>query len=143
MIKPAQKTYDPPEMERKIQQWWEEARIYEKVKEKRSDRPPWYFLDGPPYASGAIHLGTAWNKIIKDVVLRYKTMRGLNVRRQPGWDCHGLPIEVMVEEKLGIKSKKDIERVIGVERFVEECKRWAMNHVELMTKQFKLSLIHI
>ncbi len=137
MIKPAQKTYDPPEMERKIQQWWEEARIYEKVKEKRSDRPPWYFLDGPPYASGAIHLGTAWNKIIKDVVLRYKTMRGLNVRRQPGWDCHGLPIEVMVEEKLGIKSKKDIERVIGVERFVEECKRWAMNHVELMTKQFK------
>ncbi|MEM3012283.1 MAG: class I tRNA ligase family protein, partial [Candidatus Hadarchaeales archaeon] len=91
----------------------------------------------PPYASGSIHLGTAWNKILKDVLLRYWTMRGFDVRRQPGWDCHGLPIEVMVEEKLGIRSKKDIEREVGVERFIEECKRWALEHVRLMTDQFR------
>ncbi|TDA35258.1 MAG: isoleucine--tRNA ligase [Hadesarchaea archaeon] len=136
-MRPASKSYHPPEAEKRIQRWWEERGIYGKVKEKVKNKRPWYFLDGPPYASGSIHLGTAWNKILKDVFLRYWTMRGLNVRRQPGWDCHGLPIEVMVEERLGIRSKKDIERKIGVEKFIEECKRWALEHVRLMTEQFK------
>ncbi|MEM2865920.1 MAG: isoleucine--tRNA ligase [Candidatus Hadarchaeales archaeon] len=136
-MKPASRTYRPPEAEKRVQRWWEERGIYEKVKEKGKGGKPWYFLDGPPYASGSIHLGTAWNKILKDVLLRYWTMRGFDVRRQPGWDCHGLPIEVMVEEKLGIRSKKDIEREVGVERFIEECKRWALEHVRLMTDQFR------
>jgi isoleucyl-tRNA synthetase len=127
--------YKIPESEKEIQQWWEEAGIYQKVKSKKGKS--WYFLDGPPYASGSIHLGTAWNKIIKDAILRYKTMRGYNVRRQPGWDCHGLPIEVKVEELLGIKSKKEIEERIGIERFVEECKNWALKHVATMTEEFK------
>ncbi|MEM2192081.1 MAG: class I tRNA ligase family protein, partial [Candidatus Hadarchaeales archaeon] len=78
MIKPAEKSYNAPKMEKEIQSWWERERIYEKVKELRKDGQPWYFLDGPPYASGAIHLGTAWNKIIKDVILRYKSARGFN-----------------------------------------------------------------
>ncbi|MEW5995936.1 MAG: class I tRNA ligase family protein, partial [Candidatus Zixiibacteriota bacterium] len=77
--------------EKETQEWWESTKIYEKVKALPSAEKPWYFLDGPPYASGSIHLGTAWNKIIKDAILRYKTMCGFNVRRQPGWDCHGLP----------------------------------------------------
>lgn len=137
MIKPAKGSYDARKSEQEIQAWWQENGIYEKVKQLRANGPVWYFLDGPPYASGAIHLGTAWNKIIKDAILRYKSMRGFNVRRQPGWDCHGLPIEVKVEEKLGVKSKKDIEQVIGVERFIQECKQWALTHISIMTEQFK------
>ena len=137
MIQPAPKVYDAKRFEGEIHAYWQANRIYERVKQSHAGELVWFFLDGPPYASGAIHLGTAWNKIIKDVVLRYKSMRGLNVRRQPGWDCHGLPIEVKVEEKLGIKSKKDIEQVIGVEKFIDECKKWALEHVDLMTGQFK------
>ena len=137
MIQPAAKIYDAKKSEEEIQAWWQASDIYEKVKRLRSSAEPWFFLDGPPYASGAIHLGTALNKILKDAVLRYKSMCGLNVLRQPGWDCHGLPIEVKVEEKLGIKTKKDIEQRIGVERFIEQCKQWALDHIELMTEQFK------
>ncbi len=137
MIEPAPKVYDAKKFEGEVQAHWHLNRVYERVKQARAGEPVWFFLDGPPYASGAIHLGTAWNKIIKDVILRYNSMRGLNVRRQPGWDCHGLPIEVKVEEKLGVRSKKDIEQVIGVERFIDECKSWALEHVDLMTEQFK------
>jgi len=137
MIRPAAKVYDAKKIEREIQDWWRAGGIYEKVKQLRSSEKPWYFLDGPPYASGSIHLGTAWNKIIKDAILRYKTMRGFNVRRQPGWDCHGLPIEVKVEEKLGVRTKKDIEQKIGVEVFIQNCKQWASEHVSLMTEQFR------
>jgi isoleucyl-tRNA synthetase len=137
MIQPAAKRYDAKKCEQEIQTWWEESGTYEKVKQLRSESKPWYFLDGPPYASGAIHIGTAWNKIIKDVVLRYKGMCGFNVLRQPGWDCHGLPIEVKVEEKLGVGTKKDIEQKIGIKQFIEQCKQWALDHVTLMTKQFK------
>ena len=137
MIKPAPKFYDAKKSEMEVRKWWQEADIYNKVKASREGGKVWFFMDGPPYASGAIHLGTAWNKIIKDAILRYKSMLGLNVTRQPGWDCHGLPIEVKVEEKLGIGSKKDIEKVIGVENFTEECKRWALEHVKIMTEQFE------
>ncbi|MEM2878447.1 MAG: isoleucine--tRNA ligase [Candidatus Hadarchaeales archaeon] len=137
MIQPAAKSYDAVKSEAETKRWWEDAGIYEKVKGLRAGKKPWYFLDGPPYASGSIHLGTAWNKIIKDAIIRYMTMNGFNVRRQPGWDCHGLPIEVKVEERLGIKTKKDIELRVGVENFIRECKGWAMEHVALMTQQFR------
>ncbi|KUO41495.1 MAG: isoleucine--tRNA ligase [Hadesarchaea archaeon DG-33-1] len=137
MIQPVPKTYDAKRSEQEILDWWLSNDIYNKVKRMHAGDRLWFFLDGPPYASGAIHLGTAWNKIIKDAILRYKTMRGFNVRKQPGWDCHGLPIEVKVEEKLGIKSKKDIEQTFGVKKFIDECKQWALDHVALMTKQFK------
>jgi len=138
MIQPAPKVYDARRSEREVIDWWKSNDIYNKVNRMHAGDRPWFFLDGPPYASGAIHLGTAWNKIIKDAILRYKTMRGFNVRKQPGWDCHGLPIEVKVEEKLGIKSKKEIEQTFGVKKFIDECRRWALDHVALMTEQFKL-----
>ena len=137
MIQPAARAYDARKSELEIQALWQTSNTYEKVKELRSGARPWYFLDGPPYASGAIHLGTALNKIIKDAILRHMSMRGYNVLRQPGWDCHGLPIEVKVEEKLQIKTKKEIEQRIGVEKFIGECKQWALDHVKLMTEQFK------
>ncbi len=123
-------------LEENVQSYWEKINLLKKVQEKNSKGEKFYFLDGPPYASGSIHLGTAWNKTIKDAVLRYLTMLGYNVTRIPGWDCHGLPIEVKVEKILGIKSKKEIEE-IGIEKFVEECKKFALKHVEIMTNQFK------
>ena len=93
-------------------------------------------MDGPPYTTGRIHLGTAWNKIIKDSVLRYRSMNGYDLMDRPGWDMHGLPIEVKVESILGFKNKKDIEEY-GVARFTEECKKFAIDNMHQMTGQFK------
>ncbi|MFQ5976442.1 MAG: isoleucine--tRNA ligase, partial [Candidatus Hydrothermarchaeales archaeon] len=135
MIEQAERGIKFKELEEKIQKWWEENHIYDKCKSHRKESQKYYFLDGPPYASGSIHLGTAWNKIIKDAVVRYLSMKGLNVRRQAGWDCHGLPIELKVEEKLGIKNKHEIEE-LGEGKFIEECEKWAHEHIEIMTKQF-------
>ena len=123
-------------LEEEVQEDWGRGNTYEKVKGARKGGERYYFLDGPPYASGAIHLGTAYNKILKDAIVRYLSMRGYNVRRQAGWDCHGLPIEVKVEERLGIKNKKEIEE-LGIEKFIKECRSWALEHIEIMGEQFK------
>ncbi|MFP4005481.1 MAG: isoleucine--tRNA ligase [Candidatus Hadarchaeia archaeon] len=137
MIEEVPKSYDAIEKEKKTQDWWESEDIYDKVKRDHKEDEDWYFLDGPPYVTGSIHLGTAINKIIKDVVLRYKTMQGFSPRKQPGWDCHGLPIEVKVEKELGVDSKKDIEEKYGIDRFINECKKWATEHIDIMTNQFQ------
>lgn len=126
--------YSPKELETEIFSFWEKYGIYEKVK-RRGGRK-FYFVDGPPYTTGRIHLGTAWNKIIKDVVLRYLRMRGFNPTDTPGWDMHGLPIEVKVEQELGFRSKRDIENY-GVDRFVRSCMEYALRNKEAMTNQFK------
>ena len=133
MVKPAQRNPDFRKLEQQIQSFWEERGIYRRSGEGK--KKTFYFLDGPPYASGSIHLGTAWNKIIKDAVLRYLSMRGYRVHRMPGWDCHGLPIEVKVEREMGIRDKREIEG--NVEAFVEACRRWALRHVDIMTRQFR------
>jgi len=135
-IQEAERTYQPHRIEEKVQDFWEERDIYERIKRLRKNKPRYSFLDGPPYCSGRIHLGTAWNKIIKDTYLRFKSMRGFHVRRQSGWDAHGLPIEHKVEGLLGIKSKKEIEK-IGIEKFVEKCREFATKNKEIMTRQFK------
>ncbi|RLI27430.1 isoleucine--tRNA ligase, partial [Candidatus Bathyarchaeota archaeon] len=131
------KHYEPKKVEEEIFRWWKENRIYEKAKRSSEDGEKFYFLDGPPYVTSSIHLGTAWNKVIKDSVLRYKRMRGFKVRDRPGFDMHGLPIEVMVEKSLGIRSKKEIEEHIGIDKFVEECKKFALRNLRILTKQFK------
>ena len=139
MIKePEFREYNPGKLEEKIERFWKENGTYEKVKASRQNGPKYYFLDGPPYVSGAIHLGTAWNKIIKDMIIRFRTMQGYNVRRQPGFDMHGLPIEVKVEQALGLRVKKDIETEIGVENFIKKCKEFALNNLKVMTEQFKM-----
>ncbi|NJE03886.1 isoleucine--tRNA ligase [Thermococcus sp. MV11] len=135
---PEFREYNPGKLEEKIEHFWQENSVYEKVKASRAEGPKYYFLDGPPYVSGAIHLGTAWNKIIKDMVIRFRTMQGYNVRRQPGFDMHGLPIEVKVEQALGLKTKKDIETEIGVDNFIRKCKEFALNNLRVMTEQFKM-----
>jgi isoleucyl-tRNA synthetase len=130
------KNYDFKKIEREVKEYWDRNRIYRKTKEMKSTGENFYFNDGPPYTSGAIHMGTAYNKIIKDFVLRFFRMRGYNVRDQPGYDMHGLPIEVQVERSLGIKNKKEIES-FGVKKFVERCRGFALEHERKMTDEFK------
>ena len=124
------------EIEEKILEYWQKNDIPKKVFEARKKGKKFYFLDGPPYTSGYIHLGTAWNKVLKDIIIKYMLYRGYNVRAQAGWDMHGLPIEVLTEKKLKFKTKKDIEK-FGVDRFIEECKKLALRNLSIMEKQFK------
>ena len=131
------KQYDPKVVEDEVKKLWEQEQTYELVKKSRSKGPKFYFLDGPPFpSSDTPHIGTCWNKVLKDTVIRYKRSRGFNVRDQPGYDCHGLPIELAIEQKFGVKTKKDIES-FGLERFVSECKRFAEMNSESMTRIFQ------
>ncbi len=136
MIKKAEGNYDPAKVEREIAEYWSNSDIYGKLKSMRSEGQKIYFLDGPPYTTGDIHAGTALNKSLKDLRIRFWRMNGYNVRDQPGWDMHGLPIEVNVEKSFGIKTKKDIEK-IGIDRFVSECRKFALKNLNNMTQQFR------
>ena len=136
MIKQVRANYDAPTIEKEIQNFWVSSKAYEKTKELRSTGEKFYFLDGPPYTTGSIHLGTAMNKTLKDIMIRYLRMNGYNVRDQTGFDMHGLPIEVQVEKKIGVHSKKEIEE-IGIDKFVDTCKKFASELRESMTDQFK------
>ncbi|MFA5452456.1 MAG: isoleucine--tRNA ligase [Candidatus Methanomethylophilaceae archaeon] len=136
MIKQVRANYDAPTIEKDIQTYWKSENAYEKTKELRSKGEKFYFVDGPPYTTGSIHLGTAMNKTIKDTLIRYWRMKGFNVRDQPGFDMHGLPIEVQVEKKIGVHSKKEIEE-FGIDKFVETCKKFAYELHGSMTEQFK------
>nr|AAZ32113.1 isoleucyl-tRNA synthetase [uncultured euryarchaeote Alv-FOS5] len=120
--------------ENDVTRYWEEHGIEKKALGKEG--PRYYFLDGPPYATGDIHVGTAWNKILKDYYLRYLRMEGYNVWAQPGYDTHGLPIENKVEKKLGLKNKGDIEK-LGVENFIKECRNFATQYIGTMGRQFR------
>lgn len=132
-----EKAYDPKRVEGEVFEYWGRSGIYGEVKARLSNGPKFYFLDGPPFPSSGIpHIGTCWNKVLKDIVLRYRRHRGYNVRDQPGYDCHGLPIEIAVEKKFGFQTKKDIE-AFGVDRFVEECKRLAEDNSAQMSEEFK------
>ncbi len=126
--------YSPEDVEEEVFRFWHDHRVYWKVKER--GEKDFFFVDGPPYTTGEIHLGTAWNKVIKDVVLRYRRMSNYKVRDTPGWDMHGLPIEVKVEQMLNFKNKRDIES-FGVDRFVAKCMEYALENKEKMTEQFK------
>ena len=137
MIKEISSQYDGKSVEVEIEKFWSGEEVYSKVRKKNAENKKFFFVDGPPYTTGKVHLGTAWNKIIKDCVLRYLSMNGFSLLDRAGWDMHGLPIEVKVEEMLGFNSKKDIEEH-GVDNFVEECKRFALKNKEEMTYQFKM-----
>ncbi len=129
--------YSPVQLERDVRAHWERTQTYQKVKKAHESDRPFYFVDGPPYTTGSIHIGTAWNKVLKDTYVRFRRMQGLNVRDQPGFDMHGLPIEVKVEQSLGIKSKKEIEER-GIDRFVKTCREFASSFKSKMTDEFKL-----
>ena len=114
-------TYKPLAVEEEIRKFWKKENIFEKTVKLRAKGPLFKFLEGPPTANGFMHVGHARGRTMKDVILRFKTMQGYNVWRRAGWDCHGLPVELEVEKKLGIKNKKEIASKIGVKEFVNRC----------------------
>jgi len=127
--------YEHKNVENDVLEFWKKDRTYEKAKKKSSKGKKFYFIDGPPYATGSIHMGTAWNKVIKDAYLRYFRMTGRCVWDQPGYDTHGTPIETKVEKELGFRSKKDIE-AYGIGRFVGKCREFATRYIDVMNGQF-------
>jgi len=129
--------YNAQDLENEVRVLWERSETYHKVREMRVGGKKFFFVDGPPYTTGRIHLGTAWNKVIKDAVLRYKSMNCFEVKDRAGWDMHGLPIEVKVEESFGFGSKRDIE-AYGVDKFIQRCKEFALRQKDDMTAQFKI-----
>ncbi len=131
--------YNQFKVEEWVKDFWEKEGVYRLVKAKSANsQKKFYFLDGPPYASAkSIHPGTAWNKVVKDIILRYYRMAGYNVWDKPGYDTHGLPIEVKIEQSLGLQVKKDIYEKVGVEKFIEYCRAFVDENMEAMTRQFK------
>jgi len=107
--------------EEKILKYWEDNDIFHKSIKNRENCPYFSFYDGPPFATGKPHYGHILATTIKDSVLRYWTMKGYQVPRRVGWDCHGLPIENLIEKELGVKNKKEIEEM-GVEKFNDACR---------------------
>ena len=118
-----------PEAEKKIIQYWQKNKIFEKTLKQRKNCPIFSFYDGPPFATGLPHYGHILASTIKDVVPRYWAMKGYYVPRRWGWDCHGLPIENIIEEKLKISGKKEIEQ-IGIEKFNKSCQEAVLTYAE-------------
>lgn len=112
------------ELEDEITKFWKENNIFQKSVLSRPEDKKWTFLDGPPFVTGMPHYGSLLSSLPKDLFGRYWTMKGYRVRRVWGWDGHGLPIENKVEGKLHIKRKRDIEEIVGVDKFIEECKKY-------------------
>ncbi len=107
--------------EKKVEEFWKENHIFEKSMEDRKDDPTYMFYDGPPTANGKPHIGHVLTRVIKDMIPRYRTMKGYMVPRKAGWDTHGLPVELEVEKKLGLDGKEQIEEY-GMEPFIQQCK---------------------
>ncbi len=128
--------YDFSVVEKDILSLWNKKKTYETAKSNNKGKKSFYFLDGPPYTSGRVHLGTAWNKALKDCVLRYKRMAGFDVWDRAGYDMHGFPVSLKVRAKLGLKYLEDIEN-FGVDKFVNECKKFAIDNMKLMNKDFQ------
>src|SRR5688500_3179315 len=111
---------------------WAEMRLYDRIREARRGRPKFVLHDGPPYANGQIHLGTALNKILKDFVVKAKTMAGFDSPYVPGYDCHGLPIELKVDRELGPKK-----RDLSVADFRRACRKYAAEYVQIQREEFE------
>ncbi len=108
---------------------WRERAVFAESLRRRSGAPPWVFYEGPPTANGPPGSHHVLSRVFKDIFPRYKTMRGHYVERKGGWDCHGLPVELAVEEELGFTAKEDIERY-GIAEFNERCRAKVLSHVE-------------
>ena len=120
-----------PQNEPKQLAAWQESRLYERILKARESKPLFVFHDGPPYPTGTIHLGTGLNKILKDMIVKSKSMAGHYAPYVPGWDCHGLPIETQVEKELGGKGK------VPPAEFRQRCREYALKYVEQHKRDFK------
>jgi isoleucyl-tRNA synthetase len=111
---------------------WEQMDLYGQLRRARTGAPLFVLHDGPPYANGEIHIGTALNKVLKDFVVKSRSMAGFDAPYVPGWDCHGLPIELKVDRKLGPKKRQ-----MSVADFRRECRDYAAKYVGIMRTEFK------
>ncbi len=118
--------FNLPQLEEKVLAYWDQQHIFERSLSGKKAKT-FVFYEGPPYANGKPAIHHVISRIVKDVILRYKTMQGFNVPRRAGWDTHGLPVEIATEKALGLKSKKEIEQ-FGVQRFNEEAKKQVWNY---------------
>ncbi len=121
-----------PQREPQMLEFWERMDVYGKIRTARRGCPSYVLHDGPPYANGAIHMGTAINKIIKDIIVRSRTMMGYDAPYLPGWDCHGLPIEIKVDQELGPKKASMSKVEIRL-----ECRKYAEKYIEVQRQGFK------
>jgi len=123
---------DLPKREPVILEQWEKQRIYDKLRESARDREKYILHDGPPYANGHIHMGTAFNKILKDIIVKSKSMAGYDSEYVPGWDCHGLPVEHEVDKSLG-KKKSELSTL----EIRQLCRKYAEKFINIQREEFK------
>ena len=123
---------DLPKREPAMLERWEKAGLYAQIRDKAAGRPRFVLHDGPPYANGAIHLGHAVNKILKDIIVKSKTVAGFDAPYVPGWDCHGLPIEIAIEKKFGKVGTK-----LDATEFRQKCREYANEQIEVQRRDFK------
>ena len=121
-----------PQKEPAMLQHWNDIDIYGKIREKSKGKPKFILHDGPPYANGDIHLGHALNKVLKDIIIKYKTMTGYDAPYVPGWDTHGLPIEQKAIKDLGLNRDK-----VSKAEFRERCKEYALKYVNIQREEFR------
>lgn len=128
MYSPVDSKVNFPEEELKVLDFWKKNNIFKKSISQRTGAEDFVFYDGPPFATGLPHFGHFIPSTIKDIIPRYKTMKGMKVERRFGWDCHGLPVENLIEKELGLNSKTDIEKY-GVDKFNEKCRESVLRYV--------------
>ncbi|HBJ98187.1 MAG TPA: isoleucine--tRNA ligase, partial [Clostridiales bacterium] len=121
MYKKVSTTLNFLDREKEIIDFWNKNQVFEKSIDARKDGKEFCFYDGPPTANGKPHIGHVLTRVMKDIIPRYKTMKGYHVLRKAGWDTHGLPVELEVEKLLGLDGKEQIEQY-GLEPFIEHCK---------------------
>jgi isoleucyl-tRNA synthetase len=121
-----------PQREPKMLEHWDRIEVYRKIRAARAGSPTYILHDGPPYANGAIHMGHAINKILKDMIVKSRSMMGFDAPYLPGWDCHGLPIEIKVDQTLGAKKAK-----LGKVAVRKECRKYAERFIEVQRQGFK------
>ena len=118
--------------------WWDQVGIYKRLREAAADRPLWILHDGPPYANGTIHMGHVLNKVLKDVVVKSRSMLGFNAVYVPGWDCHGLPIEHQVDLELGLDTASiDVRRAMDPVEKRRRCREFASRYVDVQRQEFR------
>ncbi|MDX6723961.1 MAG: isoleucyl-tRNA synthetase, partial [Solirubrobacteraceae bacterium] len=127
--RPVDSSQSFPALEQQVLERWRERDVFHESVRRREDAPPWVFYEGPPTANGAPGTHHVLARVFKDIYPRFKTMRGFYVERKGGWDCHGLPVEIAVEQQLGIKNKDEIE-AFGIAEFNARCRELVFEYVE-------------
>jgi isoleucyl-tRNA synthetase len=127
-----------PKTEPEMLGWWQSFGIYKRLRETGASRPLWILHDGPPYANGNIHLGTMLNKVLKDIIVKARSMAGFNAVYVPGWDCHGLPIEHQVDKELGLdKPGIDVRNAMDPVEKRQKCREYALRFIDIQRNSFK------